>query len=156
MISSDALRRQQLGPDSAWSWTTSTTAWLRLSTTSGQPLSRSPKYALSAFLHRMSLKRGQPVAAVATARKLAVLIWHMLTKEQDYTWVRPALRQYKLRALELKSGRPSRRGGKTLGPARDYSIKPVRDAEQAYENFVASWKEQPPVKGNPPVKGESL
>lgn len=119
---------------------------------------------LSAFFHRISLRRGQPVAAVATARKLTVLIWHRLTKKQDYTWVRPALFQYKLRALELRSGRPSRRGGKAPGPARDYSIKPVRDAERdrvceaekAYENFVASWKERPPGKGNPPAKGERL
>lgn len=112
---------------------------------------------LSAFFHRISLKRGKPVAAVATARKLAVLIWHMLTKEQDYAWVRPALLQFKLRALELKSGQPSRRGGSAPGPARDYSVKPVREAERArvcqaekdYERFVASWREQPPNKGNP-------
>ncbi|MDG0836280.1 IS110 family transposase, partial [Pelomonas saccharophila] len=118
---------------------------------------------LSAFFHRISLKRGKPVAAVATARKLAVLIWHMLTKEQDYAWIRPALLQYKLRALELKSGQPSRRGGKTPGPARDYSVKPVRDAErdrvckaeEDYKRFVASWKDQPPAKGVPVVKGEN-
>lgn len=39
---------------------------------------------LSAFFHHISVKRCKPVAAIATARKLAVLIWHMLTKQQDY------------------------------------------------------------------------
>lgn len=112
---------------------------------------------LSSFFRRISLKRGKPVAAVATARKLAVLIWHMLTKEQDYAWVRPALLQFKLRTLELKSGQPSRRGGNAPGPARDYSVKPIRDAERArvcqaekdYESFVASWRQQPPNTANP-------
>lgn len=107
---------------------------------------------LSAFFHRISLKRGKPVAAVATARKLAVLIWHLLTKEQDYAWTRPALLQFKLRALELTAGDKSRRGGKKPGPARDYSLKTVRDqerawlveAEQQYRQFVERWKEHPP------------
>ena len=107
---------------------------------------------LSAFFHRVSIKRGKQVAAVATARKLAVLIWHMLTKQQDYTWTRPALLQFKLRKLELTAGRPSRRGGKTPGPARDYSLKAVRDQERAwlsqaeaeYRRFVAQWKDRPP------------
>jgi hypothetical protein len=67
------------------------------------------------------------VAAIATARKLAVLIWHLLSKGQDYAWSRPALLQWKLRELELKAGSPSRCGGNKPGPARDYSLKTVRD-----------------------------
>ncbi|WP_407046177.1 hypothetical protein [Mesorhizobium abyssinicae] len=31
-------------------------------------------------------KRGHRVAAVALARKLAVLIWHLPTKQEDYLW----------------------------------------------------------------------
>jgi hypothetical protein len=42
------------------------------------------------LFHRISVNRGKQVAAVATARKLAVLIWHMLSKGQDYNWTRPA------------------------------------------------------------------
>ncbi|WP_086924660.1 IS110 family transposase [Variovorax sp. JS1663] len=112
---------------------------------------------LSAFFHRISLKRGKQVAAVATARKLTVLVWHMLTKSQDYAWTRPALLQYKLRALELTAGRASRRGGNKPGPARDYSLKTVRDQERAwlakaeheYRHFVAAWRERPPAKTRP-------
>ena len=117
---------------------------------------------LSAFFHRISMKRGKQVAAVATARKLAVLVWHMLTKQQDYAWTRPALLQFKLRRLELSAGHPSRRGGKTPGPARDYSLKTVRDQERAwreqaeaeYRRFVAGWKERRPARGaTPAAKG---
>jgi len=113
---------------------------------------------LSSFFQRISKKRGPQVAAVATARKLAVLIWHMLTKDEDYAWSRPALVQWKLRQLELKAGHASRRGGNKPGPARDYSLKAVRDKERTwlgmaqadYERFVAGWREQPPlVDGKP-------
>ncbi|WP_052215106.1 IS110 family transposase [Belnapia sp. F-4-1] len=46
---------------------------------------------LRAFFVRIKERRGQQVAAVATARKLAVIAWHLLTKDEDYTWSRPAL-----------------------------------------------------------------
>ena len=45
--------------------------------------------------------RDQQIAAVSTARKLANLIWHILSKEEDYAWTRPALIQWKIRELEL-------------------------------------------------------
>lgn len=109
---------------------------------------------LRAFFQRVQAKKGKQVAAVATARKLAVLMWHMLTKQQDYAWTRPALLQWKLRELELKAGEPSRRGGSKKGPASDYSLKSVRDkeckwlgmAENEYRRFVVAWKERPPEK----------
>lgn len=115
---------------------------------------------LSAFFHRIGVKRCKSVAAIATARKLAVLIWHMLTKQQDYVWVRPALLQYKIRRLELMAGHASRRGGNKPGPARDYSVKAIRDqerarlagAEQDYRRFVAGWRERPPNKQRPALQ----
>ena len=39
---------------------------------------------LRAFFIRIRARRGHQIAAVAIARKLAVLCWHMLTKQQDY------------------------------------------------------------------------
>jgi len=109
---------------------------------------------LRAFFHRIKQKRGQQIAAVATARKLTVLIWHMLTKKEDYAWTRPALMQWKLRELELRAGRASRRGGNKPGPARDYSLKTIRDkerqwlglAESDYRRFVSAWREKPPQR----------
>jgi len=109
---------------------------------------------LRAFFIRIKDKRGKHVAAVATARKLAVILWHMLTKDDDFTWSRPALLQWKLRKLELKAGHPSRRGGKQKGSAADYSNKSVRsrerdaigNAEEEYRRFVATWKQQSPKR----------
>ncbi len=109
---------------------------------------------LRAFFRRIQEKRGMQVAAVATARKLTVLVWHMLTKGKDYVWQRPALMSWKIRELELKAGQPSRRGGNKKGPAADYSLKSVRDkecqwlglAEEEYRRFVCAWKAHPPAE----------
>lgn len=63
------------------------------------------------FFMRIRDKRGKHVAVVATTHKLAVIVWHTLTKDEDYTWSRSALLDRKLRKLELTAGYPSRRGG---------------------------------------------
>ena len=47
---------------------------------------------LRAFFCRIRGKRGAQIAAVATARKLAVIAWHILTKQEDYLWAREALK----------------------------------------------------------------
>jgi transposase len=115
---------------------------------------------LHAFFVRIQNRKGKQVAAVATARKIAVLAWHLLTKQEDYAWGRPALVAMKQRQMQLKAGANSRRGGNAPGPARDYSIKALREqercwvehAEKAYKRFVAAWQEQPRTKKRPPIK----
>jgi transposase len=105
---------------------------------------------LHAFFVRIRARRGHQVAAVATARKMAVLVWHLLTKEADYLWARPALVAQKVRALELQAGRPARKGNKR-GSTYAYNVKELRDrekaiaeqAERAYEHLVASWRPKP-------------
>ena len=102
---------------------------------------------LRAFFLRIRARRGHQIAAVAVARKLAVLCWHLLTKDTDYQWARPALVANKLRAMELQAGQPVRKGNKR-GAAYAYNIKELRDreielarhAEQAYEQFVGKWQ----------------
>ena len=90
------------------------------------------------------------IAAVATARKLATVVWYVLTGHQDYTWSRPALTAQKYRALELRAGSPARKGQR--GPAAEYSLREVREkeremlehAERAYARFVEGWKRRGP------------
>jgi transposase len=105
---------------------------------------------LHAFFLRIRARRGHQIAAVATARKLAVLVWHLLAKDIDYLWARPALVAYKLRALELQAGRPMQKGNKR-GAAYAYNVKALREqemaiaeqAERAYEHFVGQWRQKP-------------
>jgi transposase len=102
---------------------------------------------LRAFFLRIRAKRGMQVAAVAVARKLAVLCWHLLTKETDYLWARPALVAHKVRAMELQAGQPMRKGS-ARGPAYAYNVKELRNreievarqAERAYEHTVGHWQ----------------
>ena len=104
---------------------------------------------LRAFFNRVQKKRGAPAAAVATARKLAVMIWHVLSSGKEYAYARPSFTAMKLRKVELTAG-AARAYGKA-GAARDYWIKEIRDreagyvarAEQAYERMVAAWKPKP-------------
>ena len=83
---------------------------------------------LHAFFVRIRARRGHQIAAVAGARKLAVLCWHVLTKEQDYLWARPALVANKMRALQLQAGLPQKKGNQR-GPAHAYNVKALRDQE---------------------------
>ena len=60
--------------------------------------------SLRAFFIRIRARRGHQIAAVAVARKLAALCWHMLTKGEDYRWARPSLVAHKNRSMELAAG----------------------------------------------------
>lgn len=105
---------------------------------------------LRAFFLRVRARRGQHVAAVATARKLAVIVWHLMTKGESYAWARPSLHAKKLRDAELKAGHRPVRGQK--GAAHAYNIKSHREeerrwveqAEGAYARFVAGWNPRGP------------
>ncbi len=100
---------------------------------------------LRSFFLRIRARRGMQIAAVATARKLATLVWYLLRHDEDYTWARPSLVAIKERALALQAGAPARRGQK--GAAAAYSVKALRDrerrvvenAEHAYARLVAHW-----------------
>ena len=82
---------------------------------------------LRAFFLRIKDRKGLNVAAVATARKIAWLIWQLLTKEAPYRWARPAFVAMKIRKLELRAGAARAHG--PAGPGRDYWIKQIRHRE---------------------------
>jgi hypothetical protein len=67
---------------------------------------------LHAFFVRIRARRGHQIAAVAVARKLTVLCWHLLTKGEDYQWTRPALVANKTRAMQLQAGHPQQKGSR--------------------------------------------
>ena len=81
---------------------------------------------LHAFYRRVKARRGAQIAIVAVARKLAILTWHLLTKQQDYAYQRPQLVARKLRRLELQTGAPPRRGRAATRPNTDPPGPPTR------------------------------
>jgi transposase len=107
---------------------------------------------LRAFYLRIKARRGFQTAVVATARKMTVLAWHLVTKDQDYAFARPGLVTHKRRKLELAAGAPSLRGNHRQ-PGAAYNSKQQRDeenaaaarAERAYEVLVAHWQPRKPA-----------
>lgn len=59
--------------------------------------------ALHQFFQRIKYKKGNMQAVVATARKLAVIVWHMLSKNEQYKPVEDAVYKDKVRAQVLKN-----------------------------------------------------
>jgi transposase len=83
---------------------------------------------LRAFYERLRARRGHGKAIVATARKLTVLFWCMLTRGEDYAHQRPALNKKKQRQLELTAGAKPR----TKAAAGIWSTnRAIGDAERA-------------------------
>jgi transposase len=68
---------------------------------------------LRAFFVRIHKKRGAQTAAVATARKLAVMIWHVLADVKKYAFARPAFTAMKLRKVALRDAPTRVRQGRT-------------------------------------------
>ena len=60
---------------------------------------------LSEFFHRIAYKKGRMHAITATARKLAVIIWNMLTKKEQFSYIsnddyKEQIRQHKVRKAQ--------------------------------------------------------
>jgi transposase len=85
------------------------------------PCSSKPLVKPSAVLGRFRVFPTNPwPARQPHRRKLAVIVWHLLSRGEDYAWVRPALHAKKLRDLEFRSGLPVRRGQR--GAAYEYNL----------------------------------
>jgi transposase len=125
---------------------------------------------LKAFGERVRARRGAQIAAVAVARKLVVLCWHLLTKDQDYAFARPSLTRQKTRRLELLAGAPPlprRHGGPPVSPTssqRAAELQLQAQAELAYRRLVDDWRTTAPKGGagatpgrasNKPSKGKA-
>jgi transposase len=107
---------------------------------------------LRAFHQRLAARRGSNVATVAVARKLALIAWHLLTRGEDYAFVRPSLVREKLRRLELMLGADRQQGKRLTAAGRTFASVDGRRLEKelaaqqelAYRRLVADW--QPSVR----------
>jgi transposase len=100
---------------------------------------------LHAFYERIRARRGHQIAVVACARKLAVLFWCLLTREQDYAHQQPSLTAKKLRLLEIRAGAPTLKGTNSglFAPRqrmREAERELAEQAESSYKRTVADWQ----------------
>jgi transposase len=93
---------------------------------------------LRAFHARIKARRGSQVALCATARKLTVLAWHMLSKDEDYRYAAPTVTQRKLRRLQRSaadSGPLVSLAGETKRRVLERRL--LEEAERNYQAHVA-------------------
>jgi transposase len=106
---------------------------------------------LRAFFERIRARRGPQIAATATARKLAVLFWHLLSRGEDYAFARPAMTRNKIRKLELLAGAPPQKGRHGIAGGKSKAVFDAerelsRQAETAYRRLVNDWRASSPTK----------
>jgi len=97
---------------------------------------------LRAFFRRVQRRRGTQVALVAVARKLAVLVWYVLTTGERYRFERATLVRDKRNRLARTLGQrtPRRRPAKgepSLALRREHELALLDEAEAAYKADVA-------------------
>jgi transposase len=95
---------------------------------------------LRAFHARIKDRRGAQVALCATARKLAVICWHLLANSEDYRHTAPTVTKRKLRKLQRQAGDT----GPKISLAGETSAKVLekRLLEQAERHYRAEVAER--------------
>jgi transposase len=73
---------------------------------------------LGVFFRRLLKKKNRNVAVVACARKLVVIAWHMLSRNEPYRYAQPLALQAKLTRLRTRVTRQRRSGGLPKGAPR--------------------------------------
>jgi transposase len=127
---------------------------------------------LRAFYARIRARRGHGKAIVATARKLAILFWHLLAREEDYAHQQPSLTAKKLRRMEITAGakryEPKAKGIWSTNLAiREAERRLAQQAEASYVRMIRDWQTtRTPVKAgasatpgrtsNKPSKGKAV
>jgi transposase len=108
---------------------------------------------LHAFYERIRSRRGHGKAVVASARKLAVLFWCLLSRGEDYAHQQPSLTAKKLRLLEITAGTTPALKGKRTGVwatrerMRHAERELAQQAEASYTRMVRDWQAAKPGKG---------
>jgi transposase len=106
---------------------------------------------LHAFYDRTRARRGHGKAIVATARKLAILFWCMLTRGEDYAHQQPSLTKRKLRRLKITAGAAkyakTTRGIWTSNDAiRQAERELAAQAEASYKQLVTDQRAAAPAR----------
>ncbi len=95
---------------------------------------------LGVFFRRLAKKKNHNVAVVATARKLVVIAWHLLTKNEPYRYAQPRSTEAKLQKLRVQATGQKRKSGPAKGSASVPAAAKTRDT-------AVSQPETPPPSG---------
>jgi transposase len=106
---------------------------------------------MRAYYQRLRARRGHQIAVVAVARKLAVLFWCLLTRDEQYAHQQPSLTAKKMRLLEIRGGAPTMKGSPTGTWATREKMRQAEralalQAEASYVRTVRDWQTAAPKK----------
>jgi transposase len=79
---------------------------------------------LGGFFRRLLKKKNRNVAVVGTARKLVVVAWHMLMKNEPYRYAQPRTTELKLSHLRVKVTGKRRKSGPAPGVQGKPQLEP--------------------------------
>ena len=66
-------------------------------------IDKKPDSALGQFFKRIAYKKGRGAAITATARKMAVIIWNMIVKHQEYSPIQSAEYRERIKQNRIRS-----------------------------------------------------
>lgn len=93
---------------------------------------------LGHFFQRLKRRKCRNVAVVATARKLAIIAWRLLTTGEPYRYAQPAATAQKLASLRIAASGEKRRGGSPPGVKQTAKLpggsKTIRSLDDTYAN----------------------
>ncbi|MDP2350537.1 MAG: IS110 family transposase [Chloroflexota bacterium] len=107
---------------------------------------------LAGFHARLKARRGGGVAIVATARKLAVIVWHLLTKDEDCRFAPEARTTFKQRQLDRLAGRPGTRSSHrgATGSSHDQGRARLRGGHDPHDPALRHAIDRVHPDGTPP------
>jgi transposase len=107
---------------------------------------------LGHFFRKLARKKNRNVAVVASARKLATIAWHMLTKNEPYRYAQPKSTETKLARLRVKVTGQRRKGGVSKGSK---AVAKLPGGSRTVKSLSQVYQEQglPPL--SEPATGES-
>ncbi len=90
---------------------------------------------LGEFFSSLKKRKGHNIAVVATARKLAVIAWHMLTNNEPYRYAQPVPTKNKLQRLRTRATGERRKSGPKKGtsPAKNGTDEKMKRIEPLNE-----------------------
>ena len=112
---------------------------------------------LGVFFRRLAKRKNRNIAVVATARKLVVIAWHLLTKKEPYRYAQPLSTQGKLQRLRVKATGAKRKSGPSKGTPAGPKLAPgihSRTAKPLAQ--VCAEEGLPPPSVPPPGEARTL
>jgi transposase len=110
---------------------------------------------LGHFFRRLAKKKNHNIAVVATARKLVVIAWHMMTKNEPYRYALPAVTEAKIQRLRVRATGHKRKTGPRKDAAGKYQTGASMRMTKALAQVFAD-EGLPPLGPVPPGEAHTI